>query len=645
MEHGQDVDSDCEEIPKEDVLEYAMFLGIDLEHEAHLLWIAHEGVCAKVPPPWEACTTAGDEEVFYFNHETGESTWEHPCDDQYKALVEEYRLLHSQSASQKSRTQTCKQELDELVGSHEASNMKEHRNRPSHVEDDDGTSDAGSQHDSPLEVQASTAEVPTAHAETFSAMGRGVDFDIKKGEDERGSSSSTPPSTSAGDAGPSCATTDIFGSLRHVISDDDDSLPEDSVPQDDDHSHQNMRQSRDACTSEDPPPQPASHSNAHKEPESAILRPVIKMQAASTLVGGRYSSQDVRLRSLIRVVHQQAEEHGPQHIQVASALIAVADHHKKHDHTVKEQDALIRALRLYEHSHGETNVNVADLLDRISEVSAKLGDSGLGQEMLERKQEILNRRSTHAGHAQQTRNLTDNAATASRGLAPIELQKDAESAKDPQRGLAGVGLAPARFTSVRADMENDSDEDVPNTSGTSSNRSLNHSNSGTRSQSSGRAFPAAVPRRDAAHSSLSEVSEDFLLSEVDGASANGHGGDTLELSNSAAEEGTSGAADAIPGEHNSMDVQRWLSTKDGHVAQPNIIVDRPACMGKTSDHVEGQTLENAASAIRAPSHLIRINSQLKSLASCVSMLKDIREKQQQYMRILHAQRIGGQGLS
>lgn len=76
--------------PTEDeIREYAEYIGIDPEKEPHLLWIAKEGVGAPVPKPWQMCQD-GDE-VFYYNHETKESIWDHPCDDKYRSLVEEHR--------------------------------------------------------------------------------------------------------------------------------------------------------------------------------------------------------------------------------------------------------------------------------------------------------------------------------------------------------------------------------------------------------------------------------------------------------------------------------------------------------------------------------------------------------------------------
>ena len=85
---GVDVlDQDDDRVPsEEEILEYAEYLGIDVEKEQDLLWIAREGVIAPVPKPWKACTENGDD-VFYFNFETGESIWDHPSDERYRQLV------------------------------------------------------------------------------------------------------------------------------------------------------------------------------------------------------------------------------------------------------------------------------------------------------------------------------------------------------------------------------------------------------------------------------------------------------------------------------------------------------------------------------------------------------------------------------
>jgi len=79
------------DVTEEEVVEYARYIGIDVQAEPHLRWIAEHGVCAPVPAPWKACED-GDE-VFYHNAQTNESIWEHPCDEKYKRLVEKYRAL------------------------------------------------------------------------------------------------------------------------------------------------------------------------------------------------------------------------------------------------------------------------------------------------------------------------------------------------------------------------------------------------------------------------------------------------------------------------------------------------------------------------------------------------------------------------
>ena len=48
-----------------------------------MLYIAREGLKAPLPPPWKACQTK-DGDIYYFNFESGESTWDHPLDELYK---------------------------------------------------------------------------------------------------------------------------------------------------------------------------------------------------------------------------------------------------------------------------------------------------------------------------------------------------------------------------------------------------------------------------------------------------------------------------------------------------------------------------------------------------------------------------------
>ena len=67
-------------------MDYAKWLGLDLEAEKDLLWIAREGLKAPLPEHWKPCKTPGTGDIYYFNFQTGDSVWEHPCDEYYKSL-------------------------------------------------------------------------------------------------------------------------------------------------------------------------------------------------------------------------------------------------------------------------------------------------------------------------------------------------------------------------------------------------------------------------------------------------------------------------------------------------------------------------------------------------------------------------------
>ncbi|XP_005804595.2 centrosomal protein of 164 kDa isoform X2 [Xiphophorus maculatus] len=70
--------------------EYAREIGIDPDNEPELLWLAREGIVAPLPPEWKPCQdVTGD--IYYFNFSTGQSTWDHPCDEHYRRLVVQER--------------------------------------------------------------------------------------------------------------------------------------------------------------------------------------------------------------------------------------------------------------------------------------------------------------------------------------------------------------------------------------------------------------------------------------------------------------------------------------------------------------------------------------------------------------------------
>ncbi|KAF0696590.1 Aste57867_12659 [Aphanomyces stellatus] len=78
--------------PTEDeVLEYAKWLGMDLDAERDLFWIAREGLKAPLPENWKPCKTTDTGEIYYFNFASGASTWDHPCDEYYRKLYDDHK--------------------------------------------------------------------------------------------------------------------------------------------------------------------------------------------------------------------------------------------------------------------------------------------------------------------------------------------------------------------------------------------------------------------------------------------------------------------------------------------------------------------------------------------------------------------------
>ncbi|CAL8349762.1 unnamed protein product [Lota lota] len=75
---------------EQEIHEYAREIGIDPDREPDLLWLAREGIVAPLPREWKPCQdVTGD--VYYFNFSTGQSTWDHPCDEHYRGVVTQER--------------------------------------------------------------------------------------------------------------------------------------------------------------------------------------------------------------------------------------------------------------------------------------------------------------------------------------------------------------------------------------------------------------------------------------------------------------------------------------------------------------------------------------------------------------------------
>ena len=58
---------------------------MDPYEDREFFYIAREGLKAPLPDPWKPIQSR-DDEIFYMNLETGETSWDHPCDKYYKEM-------------------------------------------------------------------------------------------------------------------------------------------------------------------------------------------------------------------------------------------------------------------------------------------------------------------------------------------------------------------------------------------------------------------------------------------------------------------------------------------------------------------------------------------------------------------------------
>eukprot|EP00929_Paragymnodinium_shiwhaense_P084904 TRINITY_DN4542_c0_g1_i1.p1 TRINITY_DN4542_c0_g1~~TRINITY_DN4542_c0_g1_i1.p1 ORF type:complete len:158 (-),score=32.07 TRINITY_DN4542_c0_g1_i1:109-582(-) len=84
---------------QEEINNYAEWLGMHPVEDAEFLWLAREGLKAPLPPGWKPCQDP-EGNIFYFNFETGESSWDHPADTLYrKRVFEEKRRKAERSVA------------------------------------------------------------------------------------------------------------------------------------------------------------------------------------------------------------------------------------------------------------------------------------------------------------------------------------------------------------------------------------------------------------------------------------------------------------------------------------------------------------------------------------------------------------------
>eukprot|EP01034_Spumella_vulgaris_P025066 gene25066-31477_t len=128
---------DADYIPSEpDVIEYAKWLGMNPESDRDLLYIAREGLKARMPAEWRPCKQKGSDDIYYFNFATGESTWDHPIDTVYREMY--------QSAKEKSRKKAWDVELDKVLNEEwsDLDDGKEEEEEEEEDTDDERLSDA-----------------------------------------------------------------------------------------------------------------------------------------------------------------------------------------------------------------------------------------------------------------------------------------------------------------------------------------------------------------------------------------------------------------------------------------------------------------------------------------------------------------------
>merc|ERR1712224_56145 len=80
---------------QEEIENYAEWLGIDKDKDNELIPLAREGLKAPLPEGWRPCQNA-EGEIFYFNFDTGQSSWDHPADEHYQNLVQESKRAKAQ---------------------------------------------------------------------------------------------------------------------------------------------------------------------------------------------------------------------------------------------------------------------------------------------------------------------------------------------------------------------------------------------------------------------------------------------------------------------------------------------------------------------------------------------------------------------
>ncbi|XP_065087532.1 centrosomal protein of 164 kDa [Ochlerotatus camptorhynchus] len=76
---------------KEEILEYAVKIGIDPEKETNLIYLARQGLLHPLPENWKPCYSKQVKAYYYYDRYTRKSQWEHPIDVLYRQKVVDAR--------------------------------------------------------------------------------------------------------------------------------------------------------------------------------------------------------------------------------------------------------------------------------------------------------------------------------------------------------------------------------------------------------------------------------------------------------------------------------------------------------------------------------------------------------------------------
>ena len=152
---------DSEEISQATILIFAHHLGIDIDAEEQLMFIAKEAL-QNMPEGWElGVSPEGDENAgipYFFKIESGESVWEHPNDEMYKERVKEERIKRAAAAAERKKAKLLKEGSPKGVSGRKGSLVAERAGAfEKGTVKGDGTAEM-----SPLDTTATTATATAA---------------------------------------------------------------------------------------------------------------------------------------------------------------------------------------------------------------------------------------------------------------------------------------------------------------------------------------------------------------------------------------------------------------------------------------------------------------------------------------------------